>query len=174
MLAYFPANLNRATLDLQKLGARIAYQWINPSTGDSTQTHTAGFPLLTVQKPDDNDWLFVARSLETPLDVPQKQDAPFFLDGIAPHPFLGETDLLLTLLERGSVTVTVWDLLGRRILETRQTAGVGFHKIPLRIRQAGTYVYRVAYTTSSNQSYQATGTMVCLGGSGSPAGTFKR
>ena len=48
-------------------------------------------------------------------------------------------------------------------IDLRQTAGVGFLKIPLRIRKAGTYVYRVEYTTSSNQSYQATGKMVCLG-----------
>ena len=169
MLAYFPAGLHTAKFNGRIVGKHLTYRWINPTTGDSTSVVTTTEQILTVQKPQAGDWLLVARLASPPTPsslpppAPPSNDPPLFVEGVAPHPFSNETVLYLTLLQPGTVTVTVWDLLGRRILETQHTIGSNSLAVPVRVPHAGLYLYRVAYTTASGQSFRAAGTMVSVG-----------
>ncbi len=172
LMAYFPQHLSSATFDLRERASHVVYRWIDPSTGDSTDAVVAEGGLLTLHKPDDMDWLLVARwqppVADTTAVVEETPEKPppspaFFLEGVAPHPFAGDTYLYLKLPEAGTLTVTVWDLLGRRILTVERTVGPGTKAIPLQVRHAGLYLYRTAYRTESGRLYQAGGTMVSIG-----------
>ena len=170
MMAYFPQHLASATFDLRERTTRVVYRWIDPSTGDSTDAVVAEQSLLTLHKPDEKDWLLVARWQPSATDIPENvEETPlgpppaFSFEGVAPHPFAGETYLYLTLPEAGTLTVTVWDLLGRRILTEERTVGPGSVAIPLRVRHTGLYAYRAAYHSTSDQFYQTSGTLISIG-----------
>ncbi len=69
-LAYFSEKQNTATIDFSRLGERIAYFWIDPSTSGVTESITTEEQPVTVQKPYGLDWLLVAQRLASDSEAP--------------------------------------------------------------------------------------------------------
>ncbi len=165
MLAYFSPRTTSATLDLRVLGSNPTFTWVNPSNGESIpfSNKGKGGGILSLQAPDDNDWLFVA---ERSADVLASIDLePSFLKvwaNNAPNPFTERTTLYLTVPEPGVAVISVFDVLGRRI--DRQEIRTTFitTQAQLSVPTAGLYVYRVDFAAASGRTYRTQGTMISL------------
>ncbi|MGA7303763.1 MAG: DUF4038 domain-containing protein [Rhodothermales bacterium] len=164
MLAYFPANTEKAAFKVSSFGPEAGYCWIDPSTGDSTEfTQVPVDGILSVQPPDGSDWLL---SLDTNVFL-QEPKPPAEVQGFAvnnfPNPFLGKTTLLIQRPEGGIAEVTIVDALGRVQVRTilpvhQQVTGLDFSP-----QAGGPYYFRVVFFGASGNTYRATGAMMSLG-----------
>ena len=177
VLAYFSRQTTSATLDLRMLGEEATYYWVNPSNGERTATSMIqGDGVLSLQAPDDNDWLFVAlRGAGSPSSSAMEpfpdtesssQEDPSLPLSLqvdnAPNPFRGRTTLYLRLPEPGVAVVSVYDTLGRRVHRQEVRGNFATVRADLDVAAAGLYVYRVDLAGASGKTYSAVGKMVGL------------
>jgi uncharacterized lipoprotein YddW (UPF0748 family) len=89
----------------------------------------------------------------------------FAVRGNAPNPFAETTTLVLDLAASAEVTVTVYDVLGRRVLQTRTSLPAGVEQ-SLRLDgsalSSGVYVYRVRARTETDVQNVGAGRMVVV------------
>lgn len=89
----------------------------------------------------------------------------FAVRGNAPNPFAETTTLVLDLAAPAEVTVTVYDVLGRRVLQTRTSLPAGVEQ-SLRLDgsalSSGVYVYRVRARTETDVQNVGAGRIVVV------------
>ncbi len=144
LISYFPSNLNSKVKFILPQNLYVSSsKFINPTTGEevlaSSMPDTRSF---SVTPPDTMDWLFVAdiqkKALTIPTNVQLYQNYP--------NPFNSNTVIDYYVSERGKVTLTVYDSIGRTVrVLLNEIQLKGFHASSFNAKglSSGVYFYRL-------------------------------
>ena len=153
------SNTDAATVEVT--GSMLIVEGVDP--GNATITVTAS---------DGNGGeVEETFSADITLDTGIKNAGPlpenFTLQGTFPNPFRENTTIRFDLPDAAQVTVTVYDVLGRELMDLspRSMAGGSNRQIELHasgLSTAGTYLYRIRATSGGEQTWTKTGRFVLI------------
>jgi hypothetical protein len=175
---YFPKFTNSAGINFQMLGKGMRLEWIHPVTGETQDTQVVinrgGLGPCTMASRDTSDWLLVATRVVVPdtvIENPNPQDTTkipvdstcaFHIYDPSPNPCIGTTTIRYAVPYEGTISLTWWDVRGRRIGHNAISVQKGEGEYRIEHLAPGAYQLHLIYTPAEGKREEWSGRIVSM------------
>ncbi len=144
LMAYLPKGVGSVSVTTGELGSNIMYRWHNPATGDSTALAPATQPLVANSPNANQDWVLVVSNKFTSA----VQQPPPLVSALIVFPSPSSDGFVNVSYQAPpdrTVELSVYSLIGERLLTVKESDVVGTFtsRLDMRMYGTGTYLYQV-------------------------------